>query len=443
MTSLPAAFEQRMRTQLGAFYEAFVKALDTTSPTSIRLNPLKQYHPVGQKIPWCEQGYYLDTRPVFTLDPLWHAGTYYVQEASSMLLEQALIQSMDLSQPLVALDVCAAPGGKSTHLLSLLSRSSLLVSNEVIRGRAGILAENIQKWGHAHAVVTQSDPEHFAALTGLFDVIVVDAPCSGEGLFRKDAEAASEWSVDHARLCSLRQQRIVQSVWQALAEGGVLIYSTCTYNPEENENLLARFVQSHGAEVVPLVLNAAWGVEEREIGYQCYPHRVQGEGFYFAVLRKTEATAPTSVYAKVQKVNKAAAEKASAWLRDPQRFLIQEQGELLLAIPESHHKLIDVLSHRVKTIQRGLAVGRLKHDKLIPEHAVALSVELNQDTHPTLNLSYEEAIAYLRKDVLNVAEGEKGFALVSYQHVPLGWINRLGNRINNLYPAEWRIRMGS
>jgi 16S rRNA C967 or C1407 C5-methylase (RsmB/RsmF family)/NOL1/NOP2/fmu family ribosome biogenesis protein len=438
---LPAAFEHRMRTQLGMYYDAFVHALGSESPTSIRLHPQKGYHTDGKNIPWCQQGYYLPARPSFTLDPLLHAGAFYVQEASSMLLEQALRQSVDVTQPLVALDVSAAPGGKSTHLLSLLSHDSLLVSNEVIRSRVSILSENIQKWGHANAVVTQSDPDHFAALAGLFDVIVIDAPCSGEGLFRKDAHAAMEWSVDNARLCSLRQQRIIQSVWPALAEGGVLIYSTCTYNPEENERQLQRLTQAGVAEVVPLALDPAWGVEPREIGYQCYPHRVQGEGFYLAVLRKTKATKPPAVYAKAQKANRLAIEKASAWLRNPQRLSFQEQGDLLLAVPADHQMLISFLSGRLKVVQRGLAVGRLKHDKMIPEHALAVSVEVNKEAFANLHLSYAEAIAYLRKDVLNLAQESKGFALATYQNTPLGWVNLLGSRINNLYPADWRIRM--
>ena len=222
----PLDFSLRMKSLLGEAWPAFAEAHLRPSPTSIRLNPFKKLVQKSEHIPWCEGGYYLEKRPAFTFDPLLHAGAYYVQEASSMFLEQALKQAADLSKSLRVLDACAAPGGKSTHLLSLINNSSLLVSNEVIKTRATILAENICKWGTVNAVVTQNDPEDFSKLTGFFDVVLVDAPCSGEGLFRKDPKAMNEWSDENARLCSLRQQRIINHIWPTLKTNGILIYST-------------------------------------------------------------------------------------------------------------------------------------------------------------------------------------------------------------------------
>src|SRR5436190_23182745 len=228
--------------------EAFEKVHSSGEQiTSIRINPFKSsaeklIHDsrltIHENIPWCEHGYYLKERPSFTFDPLFHAGCYYVQEASSMFLEQALKQTVDLSKPLRVLDLCAAPGGKSTHIQSLISPGSLLVSNEVIKSRCNILKDNIIKWGCNNVVVTNNDPKDFARLENYFDVIVVDAPCSGSGLFRRDEEAIGEWSENNVQLCSQRQQRIIADVWPALKKEGILIYSTCSYSKDEDENII-------------------------------------------------------------------------------------------------------------------------------------------------------------------------------------------------------------
>src|SRR5260221_5910839 len=281
-----------MQIQLPQEWGEFRSAHERPSPTSIRINPLKSNSKELEKIPWTDLGYYLDQRPSFTFDPLFHAGAYYVQEASSMFLEQALKQTVDLSQPICVLDLCAAPGGKSTHLLSLMSRESLLVSNETIRSRATILAENIQKWGSNNVVVTNNDPEDFGKLEGFFDAIVVDAPCSGEGLFRKDPNAVNEWSEEHIELCVVRQQRIINQVWPSLKKNGVLIYCTCTYNEKENEKNIHWLVEEKKVESVKLKVESEWGVEEvktkNTYGYRFLPHQVKGEGFFIAVVRKTE-----------------------------------------------------------------------------------------------------------------------------------------------------------
>ena len=239
----------------------FVNAHRQPSPISIRMNPNKvAQQELKPSIPWTQYGYYLTDRPSFTLDPTFHAGKYYVQEASSMFLEQAFIQAANGTTHLNVLDLCAAPGGKSTHLLSLMDQNSLLVSNEVIQSRSAILSENLQKWGHSNVVVTNNDPKDFQRLPGFFDVIVVDAPCSGEGLFRKDPGAMKEWSEDSVALCSKRQRRILSDVWPALKTGGILIYSTCTYNSEENEENLRWLQQEYEVESIPLKMKAEWGI---------------------------------------------------------------------------------------------------------------------------------------------------------------------------------------
>ena len=262
MNTLPALFEERMRKLLPEESEAFFAALQTEPPVSIRLNPGKPVpisrlfpdEQIGLPVSWCESAYYLKSRPVFTLDPCLHSGTYYVQEASSMFLYHIFGQILP-AHPVRVLDLCAAPGGKSTLIASRLSSGSLLVANEVIRSRAGILKENMIKWGTSHVVVTNNDPADFHHLKGAFDIIVVDAPCSGEGMFRKDPGAIQEWNESNLQLCSERQQRILADIWPCLKPGGFLVYSTCTYNPGENEAILERLIRKYGArsiEIAPL-----------------------------------------------------------------------------------------------------------------------------------------------------------------------------------------------
>jgi len=446
--TLPPDFETRMRVRLQDQWPAFQLSLQESSPTSIRLNPLKKSKVPEKKNPWTETGYYLEERPRFTLDPLFHAGAYYVQEASSMLVEQGVRQSMDVTQPILALDLCAAPGGKSTHLLSLLSPDSFLVSNEVIRARASVLSENIQKWGYENVLVTSNDPIDFQLLPGFFDLIVVDAPCSGEGLFRKDQAAMKEWSVGNVQLCAQRQQRIVADVWPSLKEEGILLYSTCTYSEEENEQNLQWLANNKQVEFVSLKLEARWGVEEVKngnvLGYRCYPHRVNGEGFFLAIVRKKSHEPAKSFRLKknVTLISKKATEALHDWMM-PHNLTFVQLDEYILSVSTPYLSALNTLFHLLKPVIRGTAIATQKHDKFIPEHALALSVHVNTDRFKKLDLTYEEALAYLRKDVLTIGEGEKGFALVMYEGVPLGWVNLLGNRLNNLYPAGWRIMMRS
>ena len=433
-----------MRHQLAVDFDRFVQSLHMAAPVSIRVNPGRQFNTAGlAPVPWCRTGHYLRERPTFTLDPHLHAGGYYVQEASSMFLEWALRHTADLNAPLRVLDLCAAPGGKSTHLLSLLSADSLLVSNEVIRSRASVLAENIEKWGHANVVVTSNDPEDFAQLPGFFDVILLDAPCSGEGLFRKDTAARNEWSEENAHLCSLRQRRIVSDVWPALKEGGWLIYATCTYNPEENEQNLRWLSQQHTVEFMPIPHLPA-GVEEirtgHVVGYRLMPHHVEGEGLFLAVMRKLEA-APGLNSKRKKIASPAKIGEARNWLHG--EFDWAQHHDLLLAWPSAIAAEVDLLSQRLNTLQRGMAVASVKHNKLVPEHALALSKHLARDRWATQVVELEEALIYLRKESLPPGNSPRGFALIVFEGNVLGWINQLGNRINNLYPANWRIRMRS
>ncbi len=444
----PEAFQKRMQATLAEEWPDFEATHQQPSFTSIRLNPAKQKPYDLAKIAWTDFGYFLPERPSFTLDPTFHAGTYYVQEASSMFLEQVLKQTVDLTKPLHVLDLCAAPGGKSTHLLSLLNRESLLVSNEVIRSRASILSENIQKWGNANVVVTNNDPKDFQRLNGFFDVMVVDAPCSGEGLFRKEPKAMEEWSEDNVALCAQRQQRILADVWPALKQDGILIYCTCTYNEKENEENMGWLIQNSmfKVESLKLKVESEWGVEEIVkngiFGYRFFPHKVKGEGFFISALRKKDEAEEVSLRTKTQLplVSKKIAERVNEWLLHPHQLILLD--DLIVALPEQFSTEINWLANNLNVVTKGTAVATLKHEKLIPEHAVALSLELNRNQFTEIELSLDQALAYLRKETPLIGEGQKGFALVTYQNHPLGWVNLLGNRINNLYPANWRVRMG-
>lgn len=449
MKQLPEKFQESLRSMLGAGYSAFLQSLETAPPVSIRLHPLKGNArlPIESQIPWSRTGRYLSGRPVFTLDPQFHGGAYYVQEASSMFLEQALRQSVDLTKGLKVLDLCAAPGGKSTHLLSLLNRDSLLVSNEAIRSRAAVLSENIQKWGYPNTVVTNNDPADFQRLEGFFDVMVIDAPCSGEGLFRKDPQAIGEWSPESVQLCCSRQKRIVADAWTALRKNGILIYCTCTYNEFENEQNLRWLNENHGVEFIRLSCDPLWGVEEvqdqRIIAYRLFPHKAKGEGFFISVMEKTEGRQPAGLKNKggLAAPSRKVREAVGAWTMEEQVHFFQF-NDLVFYVPGAMAKDADLLMKHLRIVYAGTNVARVKHDKLIPEHALALSVDLNREIFFHVALAEEDALKYLRKEPFVITGAPAGFTLVTFEELPIGWINVLSNRVNNMYPSTWRIRMG-
>ena len=415
--------------------------------TSIRINPLKISTPaisnIGRglelAVPWTEYGYYLATRPSFTFDPLFHAGVYYVQEASSMFLEQALKQTVNLSQPIKVLDLCAAPGGKSTHIHSLISKDSLLVSNEVIRSRANILKDNIIKWGCQNVMVTHNDPKDFTSLENYFDVIVVDAPCSGSGLFRRDADAIEEWSLNNVALCSQRQQRILADVWPALKKDGVLIYSTCSYSKEEDEDIASWLINELPAVNCQLSIDADWNIVESGGGYRFWPDKIKGEGFFLACFRKTDGGQNSSFKTKKKADPATKQEKVilEKWLKKDELDLIKYK-DTVYAWPAHLANDFNMLLTNLRVIYSGTIIGEFFRDKLVPDHALAMSKLISGFIEATA-LSYDQAIEYLQKKDLHIEPQRKGWQLVSYEGYSLGWINALPNRINNYYPKELRI----
>ncbi len=450
--ALPDAFTDRMQQQLGVDYTAFEDALHTEAPVSIRVNPLKwnaalQLEPVS----WAGNAYYLPQRPVFTLDPLLHAGAYYVQEASSMFLEQAVRQHLSADIPVLALDLCGAPGGKSTHLSAVLPSGSLLVSNEVIKARTNILVENTQKWGSGYTVVTQNDPREFEALHHFFDLMVVDAPCSGEGLFRRDPAAADEWSESNVKLCSERQRRILSDVWESLKPGGLLIYSTCTYNREENEENLRWLQENHGAEGLSLKLNPEWGVSLAEVegmtGYRFYPHKTRGEGFFMAVVRKPGEPDQIKSGGKRRKpvlsfAPKNIREHVETWIQTPEQWdYIQFGGDRIAALPADWIPELENIFKHLRIAHAGIPLAEVKNKQFNPLPSLGLSAFLNKDAHPIQEISHEMALRYLKKEDILPENAPEGWVLLSYREIPLGWIKRIKNRANNYWPKEWRIRM--
>jgi 16S rRNA C967 or C1407 C5-methylase (RsmB/RsmF family)/NOL1/NOP2/fmu family ribosome biogenesis protein len=426
--------------------EAFEKVHSSGEQiTSIRFNPAKPLlqfsnFPIPiSKIPRTENGYYLAERPSFTFDPFFHAGCYYVQEASSMFLEQALKQTVDLSQPLKVLDLCAAPGGKSTHIQSLISKESLLVSNELIRSRVNILKDNIIKWGCENVVVTNNDPKDFTRLENYFDVIVVDAPCSGSGLFRRDPGAIKEWSESNVQLCAQRQQRILADVFPALKKDGVLMYSTCSYSAEENEEIVDWLLATFPLQYATQPVQPEWGITDTGKGYRFWPDKVKGEGFFLACFQKMEDGNENTVKSKmkVEQLNKIEMNNVSGWVQVDGRVFIKWQNHVF-AWPEKRLKDFSLLSEKLNIRYSGVQVGELMHDKLVPVHALAMSRLLHEKI-PKAELSYDDAILYLKKKDVPVKTLQPGWHVAAYGGISLGWMNVLANRINNYYPKSLRI----
>ena len=449
---LPRDFIQYMEGFMGeSLWTELRNGLTEEAPVSIRMNPFKAQDMTadeGTPVPWCPQGWYLPTRPVFTSDPLFHAGAYYVQEASSMFLDAVLRQYV--KEPVTMLDLCAAPGGKSTVARTVLPQGSLLVSNEPIRKRAQILMENIQKFGHADVMVTNNYPHDYASSDLQFDVILADVPCSGEGMFRKDAEAIGEWSRQNVEKCWHLQREIVTNIWDCLRPGGLLIYSTCTFNALEDEENVRYIRDELGAEVLPVTIDPSWNItgslvkDFPEPVYRFLPGRTRGEGLFMALLRKEGDAVNTGKRKNKEKDRKEKKQKVEIpveWLLRVDDYDFVQQGAKVLAIPRKWKSFYDQAAKVLQVMHAGITIGEIKGKDLIPDQSLALSTERHPQAFPTVELTVDEALGYLRKETLSgLADSPKGYTLVTCQGLPLGFLKNLGNRTNNLYPQEWRIK---
>lgn len=465
---LPIAFVEYTRNLLGEDdFDRLIEALNEAPPVSIRLNPIKRIDSALDKtpVPWSTEGYYLDERLTFTFDPLFHAGCYYVQEASSMFVEQVLRQYAT-DKPIKMLDLCAAPGGKSTHARSVLPQGSLLVANEVMRNRSQILAENLTKWGYPDVVVTNNDPSDFSKLTSFFDVVLTDVPCSGEGMFRKDPVAIDEWSEANVDTCWQRQRRIINDIWPSLKPGGILIYSTCTYNTLENEENVRWITQHFDADVLPIETSSDWKIcgnllagEDFPV-YRFLPFNTRGEGFFLSAIRKKDNRSEvgnmscSSKERRQKKGNKNQAKpgknnykellaKAMGWMNDAEKYQFAVDGAMINATSTYYTNEIEQLKSALRVVSSGITIGEIKGNDLLPHHALAMSSECNTSVFEQVEISYEQAISYLRKESVTLESTvSKGFVLLTYRSMPLGFVKNIGNRANNLYPQEWRIRSG-
>lgn len=455
--NFPQDFVDQMRQLPGIDCEAFLRALACDEqPVSIRINREKGFLPPGDaaEVPWSDGlGYYLSQRPTFTFDPLFHAGAYYVQEASSMFLAEVIKQYVD--RPVRYLDLCAAPGGKSTLALSQLPGGSLVVSNEVVRQRAQILAENMAKWGSPYSVVTHNTPSDWGRWRNYFDVIATDVPCSGEGMFRKDEQAVAEWSLANVAHCAARQRDILNDIWSALRPGGLLIYSTCTYNLDENERMVQYLVDNYDAEPLPVETDGQWGISGALEGthpvYRFLPHKTRGEGLFMALLRKGGvAGEPCNTIPRQRDKKKKNAPQAKKiklpngigeWVDNAKSFAIVADEQAVTAYPHEYAEDMQAMQRDFNVLHAALPIATIKGRDYIPTHALALSTHINSQRFPIEEVPLETAITYLRREaVVLPPHAPQGYILLSYRGAILGWVKNLGSRANNLYPQEWRIR---
>lgn len=386
MTQLPIDFTDMARRTMGEErFDSYLKAFETDAPVSIRLNPekAKELTADGERVPWCRNAYYLPQRPNFTYDPLLHAGCYYVQEAGSMFLDTVMQQWVP-DAPVVMIDFCAAPGGKSLLARTALAAGSVMFSNEPMRNRANILAENVEKWGYADHFVTNNFPRDYRRAKMIADVVLCDVPCSGEGMFRKDEATIREWSMQNVEKCARLQREIVADAWSCLADGGLFIYSTCTFNTHEDEENIQWMMDELGAEVLPVKVDAAWNITGSLLDgfsqpvYRFIPGISKGEGLFLCVLRK-----------------------GGAW----------QQGHSLKSLRKSQQNLNIIYCPKAQ-----------------PD---MVKVEVN----------YQQAMAYLRHEAITLAaDVPRGMVGICFEGHLLGLAKNIGNRANNLYPKEWKIR---
>lgn len=419
-----------------------LQSLKSESPTSLRLNPSKGsgLYENQEKVTWEENGRYLETRPIFTLDPLFQCGSYYVQEASSMFVGYALKKCIDLNESIKVLDLCAAPGGKSTQLLSLINKESLIVSNEIIPGRNKVLQHNIIKWGNPNSIITQNSASDFRKSKILFDIIVVDAPCSGEGLFRKDEAAKSEWSLDNVAKCSVRQKEILSDIIHCLKPNGVLIYSTCTFEPCENDEQISNLINEYNFENIKLS-DIPKGIVATKYGFQFFPHKIKGEGFFISILRNTSSN---EIIQKRKNRSIPALKNVDGFLnmylqnsKNFQPFIIDDQ---LFAVPNHIFDDFLMLKESMYVRHAGIFMGTIKGKDLIPSLNLALNTAINPNI-PFVEVDLQTALTYLKCETINVECDFKGWGTVNFEGQRLGWIKVIPGRINNYFPKEYRILM--
>ena len=454
---LPEQFISRMQRELGvAEAEVLCAALETEPSTSVRLNPAKMAEQKwgGGRVAWSDYGYLLGERPAFTLDPDFHAGAYYVQEASSQFagyIVSMAVGGADACMGLRVLDMCAAPGGKSTHYATLVGERGLVVANEINRSRAAVLADNARKWGLGNMVVTCNDSARVADFEEWFDVVAVDAPCSGEGMFRKSDEACEQWSEANVAMCAERQWEILQNAFRSLKPGGVLLYSTCTFNRTEDEDVVGRACEEFGDELLAvddIPIGDDWGVVMGREGvfqtFRFFPHRLTGEGMFMAVARKaglatSRRRMPKARRKVMEAVDKRTAQELSRWVKESEQMRFFAAGDTLYGCRKEHYDEVEALAGTLAVIYSGVAMGQVFKGKLKPDGALALYAGVNHDAVACCEVDEQEALKFLRKQDMDAAQFSEGVNMVLYGGRPLGFVKRVGARVNNMYPNSLRI----
>lgn len=425
-------------------------ALESGEPTvSVRVNAAKggADFPGAEPVAWCREGVYLPERPNFTLDPRLHQGRYYVQEAASMF-HAHVARQLVADAPMRVLDACAAPGGKTTAVIPVLPAGSAVVANEYVPARAAVLRENIVKWGYPGAIVTRGDTAGLRKLKGEFDLIIADVPCSGEGMMRKDPQASAQWNPGLVNECADRQRDILGNLWPTLRPGGHLVYSTCTFNRSEDEEIIDWLIDEYGAESVEIPTEPEWNITPGiGTGAHCcrfIPGRTRGEGLFVAVVRKPgEPSAPKPRKDKQREKPSAFSTQVKDWILPDtdMEMTVYQQDDRLTAFPKAHLDLLKKVSAQVDVIHEGVPLATVKGRDLIPAHALAMSTRLNREAFPQAELGLDAALDYLRGSAIVLPEGTpKGYVIVYYDGCPLGWVKNLGNRSNNLYPTPYRIK---
>jgi len=477
MQPVSKEYREYIAAELPELSAELVEAIETTDPVvSVRLNRRKQPSTVtagsvldvaaagGDAVPWCSSGFYLAARPDFTHDVAMHQGAYYVQDASSMIVGHVVAslacrlqeEAGGLAAPLRYLDACAAPGGKTTAAIDALPSDALVVANEFDYRRAEVLRENVMKWGHPHVAVSRGDTARFSRLGGWFDIVAADVPCSGEGMMRKDETARTQWSPSLVRECAARQWEIVCNLWPALAPGGYFIYSTCTFNRTENELMVERMEREFGACRVELPVPSC-GIVEHEGMMRFLPGRIRGEGLFMAVLRKPGlyerrgvVQASVTKGGKNQKGRKGARSTGSPVMADAALqkilsgwldgdFVAFCRDDVVEAVAMKYAPMIAELDKALDLILRGVDAGRVKGPKIAPAQGLALSQAFRTDAFARVEVETATALQYLRRESLGGFDAPRGWILLTYGGLPLGFVNNLGSRSNNPYPQSWRI----
>ena len=395
------------------------------------------------RVLWMDDAVYLEHRPQFTMDPLLHQGCYYVQEASSMFLAEALRKCV--SGPVRALDLCAAPGGKSTLLAGLLPEGSLLISNEIQRSRAQILAENMVKWGRPGVMVTCNSPKQIGESSLMFDLIAIDAPCSGEGMFRKDEGAVRDWSISNVEMCAARQREIIEAIWPALKAGGYLIYSTCTFNRQEDEDNVRWIIDKYGAQAIDLNPDPKWIIlgsltDDNLPVYHFMQHRTRGEGFFLCLLRKPEGATASLKSRPFRGDDSKVPAECKNWLKPEGGYEFFIKNESVYALPSDLKDDMWQAGQELYALVPGIEVAVMKGRDWVPAHALAMSTALNRGAFNTVEVTRGQALSYLHCDAIRLDDAPRGIVLLTYKDIPLGFAKNIGNRANNMYPQEWRIR---